>query len=261
MKYSIHEICNRFCERKKYVNYWAILLLDVLLSIGSSFVTLLFVDNFIVDLTRSTYFIVIAGAFFVSMIVFQTLGVNKNIIRHATIKSIGKMGIAILLKEFFLLGLVVFSSLQLFEHHAFACFLIDFLVTTVVLIGFRVTLVLVYDLAISRYSTSKTRVLVYGTENKSVALKKRMLSSKHYHVVGFVNSDKCLKSYAISELPVYYFKDEQNFVRFVKKYNINGLLFPSHEEARREKDRLVRFCQNNGVKNFVSPPMMYWEMA
>ena len=116
MKYSIHEICNRFCERKKYVNYWAILLLDVLLSIGSSFVTLLFVDNFIVDLTRSTYFIVIAGAFFVSMIVFQTLGVNKNIIRHATIKSIGKMGIAILLKEFFLLGLVVFSSLQLFEH-------------------------------------------------------------------------------------------------------------------------------------------------
>ena len=255
MKYSIHEICNRFCERKKYVNYWAILLLDVLLSIGSSFVTLLFVDNFIVDLTRSTYFIVIAGAFFVSMIVFQTLGVNKNIIRHATIKSIGKMGIAILLKEFFLLGLVVFSSLQLFEHHAFACFLIDFLVTTVVLIGFRVTLVLVYDLAISRYSTSKTRVLVYGTENKSVALKKRMLSSKHYHVVGFVNSDKCLKSYAISELPVYYFKDEQNFVRFVKKYNINGLLFPSHEEARREKDRLVRFCQNNGVKNFVSPPI------
>ena len=255
MKYSIHEICNRFCERKKYVNYWAILLLDVLLSIGSSFVTLLFVDNFIVDLTRSTYFIVIAGAFFVSMIVFQTLGVNKNIIRHATIKSIGKMGIAILLKEFFLLGLVVFSSLQLFEHHAFACFLIDFLVTTVVLIGFRVTLVLVYDLAISRYSTSKTRVVVYGTENKSVALKKRMLSSKHYHVVGFVNSDKCLKSYAISELPVYYFKDEQNFVRFVKKYNINGLLFPSHEEARREKDRLVRFCQNNGVKNFVSPPI------
>ncbi len=255
MKYSIHEICNRFCERKKYVNYWAILLLDVLLSIGSSFVTLLFVDNFIVDLTRSTYFIVIAGAFFVSMIVFQTLGVNKNIIRHATIKSIGKMGIAILLKEFFLLGLVVFSNLQLFEHHAFACFLIDFLVTTVVLIGFRVTLVLVYDLAISRYSTSKTRVLVYGTENKSVALKKRMLSSRHYHVVGFVNSDKCLKSYAISELPVYYFKDEQNFVRFVKKYNINGLLFPSHEEARREKDRLVRFCQNNGVKNFVSPPI------
>lgn len=255
MKYSIHEICNRFCERKKYVNYWAILLLDVLLSIGSSFVTLLFVDNFIIDLARSTYFIVIAGAFFVSMIVFQTLGVNKNIIRHATIKSIGKMGIAILLKEFFLLGLVVFSSLQLFEHHAFACFLIDFLVTTVVLIGFRVTLVLVYDLAISRYSTSKTRVLVYGTENKSVALKKRMLSSKHYHVVGFVNSDKCLKSYAISELPVYYFKDEQNFVRFVKKYNINGLLFPSHEEARREKDRLVRFCQNNGVKNFVSPPI------
>ena len=101
--------------------------------------------------------------------------------------------------------------------------------TTAVLVGFRVTLVLVYDFAISLYGSGKTRVLVYGTGDKSVALKKRMHTSKHYHVVGFVNPDKYLKSFVISELPVYYFADEQNFVRFVKKYNINGLLYPSHE--------------------------------
>ena len=237
------------------MNSRAILLVDIFLSAGSSFITLLFVDNFIIDLSRSTYVLVMIGTCLTSFLAFWGLSVNRNIIRHATIKSIGRMGMAVLLKEILLVGMILVSGVHLFGQHLFACGLIDFLVTTAVLVGFRVTLVLVYDFAISLYGSGKTRVLVYGTGDKSVALKKRMHTSKHYHVVGFVNPDKYLKSFVISELPVYYFADEQNFVRFVKKYNINGLLYPSHEEARREKDRLVRFCQENGVKNLVSPPI------
>lgn len=237
------------------MNSRAILLVDIFLSAGSSFVTLLFVDNFIIDLSRSTYVLVMIGTCLTSFLAFWGLSVNRNIIRHATIKSIGRMGMAVLLKEILLVGMILVSGEHLFGQHLFACGLIDFLVTTAVLVGFRVTLVLVYDFAISLYGSGKTRVLVYGTGDKSVALKKRMHTSKHYHVVGFVNPDKYLKSFVISELPVYYFADEPNFVRFVKKYNINGLLYPSHEEARREKDRLVRFCQENGVKNLVSPPI------
>lgn len=237
------------------MNSRAILLVDIFLSAGSSFVTLLFVDNFIIDLSRSTYVLVMIGTCLTSFLAFWGLSVNRNIIRHATIKSIGRMGMAVLLKEILLVGMILVSGEHLFGQHLFACGLIDFLVTTAVLVGFRVTLVLVYDFAISLYGSGKTRVLVYGTGDKSVALKKRMHTSKHYHVVGFVNPDKYLKSFVISELSVYYFADEPNFVRFVKKYNINGLLYPSHEEARREKDRLVRFCQENGVKNLVSPPI------
>lgn len=237
------------------MNSRAILLVDIFLSAGSSFVTLLFVDNFIIDLSRSTYVLVMIGTCLTSFLAFWGLSVNRNIIRHATIKSIERMGMAVLLKEILLVGMILVSGVHLFGQHLFACGLIDFLVTTAVLVGFRVTLVLVYDFAISLYGSGKTRVLVYGTGDKSVALKKRMHTSKHYHVVGFVNPDKYLKSFVISELPVYYFADEPNFVRFVKKYNINGLLYPSHEEARREKDRLVRFCQENGVKNLVSPPI------
>ena len=237
------------------MNSRAILLVDIFLSAGSSFVTLLFVDNFIIDLSRSTYVLVMIGTCLTSFLAFWGLSVNRNIIRHATIKSIGRMGMAVLLKEILLVGMILVSGEHLFGQHLFACGLIDFLVTTAVLVGFRVTLVLVYDFAISLYGSGKTRVLVYGTGDKSVALKKRMHTSKHYHVVGFVNPDKYLKSFVISELPVYYFADEPNFVRFVKKYNINGLLYPSHEEARREKDRLVRFCQENGVKNLVFPPI------
>ena len=116
--------------------------MDILLSVGSSFVALLFVDNFIVDLSRNAYLFVIVGSFLISLLVFMALGVNKNIIRHATIKSIGKMGVAIFFKEILLLGLVSLVVSRMFNNHAFACFLVDFLVTTVVLIGFRVILCL-----------------------------------------------------------------------------------------------------------------------
>ena len=253
MKYSFHSICTRLHENKKYVNAYTILLVDIFLSVMSSFITLLFADSFIIDLSRSTYGVIIGGSCVVSLLVFWGLRVNRNIIRHATIKSIGKMGFAIFLKELLLAGMILVSGSRLFGQHLFACAVIDFLVTSVILVGFRVTLVLVYDFTISLYGSGKTRVLVYGTGDKSVALKTRMHTSKHYHVVGFVNPDRYLKSCVLSELPVYYFEDEQHFSRFVKKYNINGVLYPSREEARREVDRLVRFCQGIGVKNLFSP--------
>lgn len=41
----------------------------------------------------------------------------------------------------------------------------------------------------------------------------------------------------------------------MKKYNINGLLFPSPETAQREAEGLVRYCQAYGVKNLVAPPI------
>lgn len=255
MKYSFHSVCNRLHENKKYVNAYTILLVDIFLSVMSSFITLLFADSFIIDLSRLTYGVIIGGSCVVSLLVFWGLRVNRNIIRHATIKSIGKMGFAIFLKELLLAGMILVSGSRLFGQHLFACAVIDFLVTSVILVGFRVTLVLVYDFTISLYGSGKTRVLVYGTGDKSVALKTRMHTSKHYHVVGFVNSDKQLKSYSISELPVYYFEDEANFACFVKKYNINGLLFPSPETAHREAEGLVRYCQAHGVKNLVAPPI------
>lgn len=242
MKYSFHSIYNRLHENKKYVNANTILLVDIFLSVMSSFITLLFADSFIINLSQSTYVVIIGGSCVFSLLVFWGLRVNRNIIRHATIKSIGKMGFAIFLKELLLAGMILVSGSRLFGQHLFACAVIDFLVTSVILVGFRVTLVLVYDFTISLYGSGKTRVLVYGTGDKSVALKTRMHTSKHYHVVGFVNPDRYLKSCVLSELPVYYFEDEQHFSRFVKKYNINGVLYPSREEARQEADRLVRFC-------------------
>ena len=255
MENLINEVSKYLVERKRYVSYKVILLADVYLSLTSSLVSLFFIDSFIADLSWSAYATVLFAGGVTTFLVFWLSGTSKNIIRHASMKSMGRLCFAILLSDILLGGVLFLSGWCLFGHHLFAFCLLDFLVTTVVLSGFRVTLVLVYDYAISRDVSGKSRVLVYGSGDKSVALKKRMYTSKHYQVVGFVNPERYLKSCLISDLPVCYFEDEENFSRFVKKYNINALLYPSHEEARREADRLVRFCSDCGLKNLVTPPI------
>lgn len=181
--------------------------------------------------------------------------IGKNIIRHASIKSVSRIGIAIILKELFLFVVTIIFDFGLSVRYLYVFCIFDLLSTIVILVGFRVVLILVYDTVVSQFASRKTKVLVYGTGDKSVALKKRMYTSKHFHVVGFVNSDKSLRSYSISELPVYHFSEESAFVRFVEKRNIGGIIFPSYEEARKEQEHLVKFCQDNNVKGFVSPPI------
>lgn len=88
-----------------------------------------------------------------------------------------------------------------------------------------------------------------------MSLQQRMYTSKHYQVVGYINPNQRLKSYRISDLPVYFFKNEENFTHFMSKRTIGGIIFPSYEAVQRESETLVRYGQKMGIKNLVSPPI------
>ena len=255
MKSIISKIFDNLSERKRFVNYRAVLFTDTVLSVAGTCITLLFVNSFITNIEKDVIITISVCSGIISFLIFHFLRVSRNIIRHASIKSVGKIETAILLKELSLLIVAILTGSWLPEKYLYVCCFIDLLTTTGILVGARVVLILIYDIAVLQFTSRKARVLVYGTGDKSVALKKRMYTSKHFHVVGFVNPDKNLKSYSLSESPVYYFADESNFVCFVEKYNINGIIFPSYEEAQKEQGHLVKFCQDNNVKNYVSPPI------
>lgn len=255
MKKKIRGICNGIAKSKGFVNYWNVLALDVTISVTGTYIAILFISSYINTIEKSVIISIVLFSAAVSFLSFYFLRVNRNIIRHASIKSVGTILVAIMLKELLLFIIVVTTASWLSEKYINVFCFIDFLITTVLLVGFRVLLIQIYDTAITQFTSLKTRVLVYGTNDKSVSLKKRMFTSKHFHVVGFINPDINLKSYSISELPVYHFAEEINFVRFVTKHNINGIIFPSYNEVQKEKDHLVKFCQDNNVKGFVSPPI------
>lgn len=242
--------------KKKYVNYWIVLLSDTFLSVISTLVSILFISGFIVHINKAPFLILLLCSGVLSLALFYFFNVHKNIIRHASIKSISRIALAILLKEIGLLLVALLGGNWIEPHFLWACCFIDLLISIVALVGSRVVLLLIYDLMVSQAGgVKKMNVLIYGTDDKSVSLQQRMYTSKHYQVVGYINPSQSLKSYRISDLPVYFFKNEENFTHFMSKRTIGGIIFPSYEAVQRESETLVRYGQKIGIKNLVSPPI------
>lgn len=255
MRRKILKFYESLIARRKFVNYWVVLLADVLLSMMSAYITMLFVSNFIVNISKDVFGLLLFFSGLFSFTLFYSLKIHKNIIRHATIKSMSKISVAILLKECGLMAVALLWQEAIPVKFIWICCFMDLLVSFLALIGFRVLLLIVYDIIVVQISSPKKRVLVYGTDDKSVSLKQRMYTSRHYMVLGFINPTCALKSYKISELSVYYFEDEINFVNFVRKYNVNGIIFPSYEDVQKESEKIVKYCQHAGINNLVSPPV------
>ena len=238
-----------------YFSYWIVLCIDVVFSMFSAYVTMLFVSAFIIDITREAFLTLLLCSGLFSLVIFYFLKVHKNIIRHASIRNMSKIVLGILLKEIFLFCLVIFGGKWFDIQFVLVCCFIDLLISVMTLVGFRVLLLLIYDIIVSQFSSRKTHVLIYGTDDKSISLRQRLYTSRHYQVVGFINSTHNLRSYRIGGLSVYFFTSETSFARFVDKYNIGGIIFPSYEAVQNESETLVKYSQKVGVKNLVSPPI------
>ena len=238
---------------RNYCSYWIVLILDAILSVVSTCITLLFVSGLIASISKTAFSSLLFCSFVFSLTLFYFLKVHKNIIRHASVKSISRIVLAVLLKEVCMLSILLMVGNWIEFRFIWVYCFIDLLLSIVLLVGFRVFLLLVYDIVVAQVKFRKTRVLIYGTDDQSVSLKQRLYTSKHYLVVGYINPNHNLKSYRISELPVYHFKDEVNFCHFVSKYNIGGIIFPSDKAVQDESDQFVKYSQNVGIKSLVSP--------
>lgn len=63
--------------------------------------------------------------------------------------------------------------------------LFDGMLTFIVMVGFRIQLILVYEFLLNLLNKKNMHILIYGIDDKSVALKVRLMNSSHYKVVGF----------------------------------------------------------------------------
>ena len=99
------------------------------------------------------------------------------------------------------------------------------------------------------------RTLVYGTGDKEIALAVRLQHSPHYRIVGFLTYGRQLKRYTIAERPVCYFENRASIAYLVGKRGIDAVLFSSPAAARDERERLVKYCTEAGVRVLVAPPI------
>ena len=239
----------------KYLSARIVFLLDMIVSLAASLLTLILVN---VITVRSLLALRPAGiwltcSFFFSFIFIWAVRTYRIIIRHMTLRELGRFVMVAFCKV--MMTGFVFGILNKFSNVLYVMMIADFFLTCAAFFLLRVLMLAAYDLVKSRlgYRKNCLNVLVYGIDDKSVSIINRLKSSPHYSVVGFVQYGHAEVSHIIAETNVYYISSESDFTRIVYDTDAEALLFASENHAREERDRFVKYAIENNIKTLIAP--------
>lgn len=242
--------------RKNYFSYWIILGIDTFISVLCSLVAYA-VIHYMAHQSMSNWMVCrfICVSFVASIagaILFHTY---RNTIRFSQARELWRIICAVLFKVACMatITFLVLNDYPMEDKYKMSYLLIDGLLTLVALTVFRVTIIVAYDMMLDWMNKKNTRILIYGIDEKSVALKLRLRDSAHFKVVGFFVYGKNNSRRRIADLPVYYFDNETDFDYVMKKRRIQGILFSRYEDTRSEENRILEYCKSHAIKTLIAP--------
>ena len=240
--------------KSSYLRREIIFAADTFISMLSSLLVVWFnkfmFGNHLVFSTRYVL-IYMAASLVSSLLLFLLLRIPRIIIRHFGVRDFTPFALFALGK-----GLAILAMMLIFGRYSkWLWFLItqDALLSFFFLVGIRVLMIVVYGVFNLRLQEQhkQQRILVYSTTDKSAAVIKRMQSSTHYRVMGFI--ERGVTKYLIDQLPVYGFNSESDLDRVVRAHGINAILFSRDIDAQTEETGLIKYCAEHGVKTLIIP--------
>ncbi len=238
----------------EYLNTTVIYLMDVFLSVAASGIVILIAIVFFDHVFPSDFILWwLASSALTSMVVFYLTRSYRVIIRHSTMRDLGRYTLAIIAKD-----AVMYAALSLLfgaSDILFLLLMLDFFIGLFLLFMVRLLMIMVYD-QMKKNSIRRRNcinVLVFGTSDKSVAIATRLSNSPHYRVVGFLAGTDGPGHMMLSDFPVFHCADARAFELFVRDHSIGGLLFATEKDARNCQDSLIQFAVRNKVKVLLSP--------
>ncbi len=240
----------------EYLDTKVIFFIDLTLSFLSSVLILFFVSL----LSSSETFYLGRFAFWwmgasilasiISLLIFKN---HKVVIRYSQLRDL--LGIFRVSAVKVVLMLPVIVSGSMVNRTVLLALLADFLLTSVLLIGIRIAMILVYDIYKNQIRARQNckRVLVYGTTEKSVSMVSRLKDSPHYQIIGFLVPHSLPAQYKVADTPVYGYNDVKQLASLFDRFTLDCILFATESEAQLEKDSLIQFCTEHGVKVLLAP--------
>ncbi|MBR0336010.1 MAG: polysaccharide biosynthesis protein [Alistipes sp.] len=243
---------------EQYVHSGVIAIIDILISLIASMCTIVCIDAVMQDISIPLRTVIIVAFYTIvaTIIGVLTMRTHRIIIRHSTISDIWKLVVATIIKEV-LLGICAITVLGYTNTILPIILLFDALLTFSIFIITRIAMVIVYDTIKQSFVSTDLRrnIFIYGSSEKSTALKLRLDNSPHYKVVGFIQYGA--SSAKLAGINLYHFKnksDEQLEVLFANR-NVNYILFPNYDSLREESEKLIPFCTSHNIKILVAPPI------
>ena len=256
---SILKSLNKYFSRyvSHYLNVRVTFLLDMIMSMAASLIMLGLVDMFLYSGNFSLKILGVycAGSFLFSFIFIWILRTYRIIIRHMTLRE---MSLFILVAgcKVAATGLV-FGLVFSFATLLYIMLVADFFLTFVMFFALRIAMIIAYHLVKRSlgYEAKRQNILVYGIDVKSVSMLSRFQNSPNYKIAGFIQYGNSNVNHIISECKVYYVSTEQEFAAVLEEQEISALMFTTEEAVHAEKDRIIKYSLECGLKLLFAPPV------
>ena len=244
--------------KEKYLNRWIIFLIDLFLSVFST-VTSLALVSYILDWNYTDQIIltVFLASLFCSPASFLVCQTYKGIIRHSAFTETGRIAMSSSLKVATILPVLLFTTGLLSFRGFLLGSVVDFFLTFFILTIFRAFLITLYTFMVSSIASNrKDKIFILGHEDSSPALLNDsfLRENSSYQVEGFLRFGQRV-SMRIGLYKVYFITDQEEFSRWVNRYNIKAILFTDYKAVKEESERLVRFCEKEKVRMLLLPSL------
>lgn len=255
--YNIIDLIKKYAI-ERYVSSGIIAMIDIIISTIASVLTIVVVEVILANISISTHTAIqlVISAIIATLIGVLAMRTHRIIIRHSTISDIWKLAIATLIKEMFI-AICVITLLNFYELNLVVILIFDSLLTFCFFVLMRMAMVVVYDTIKHNFISTDLRrnVFIYGSSDKSTALKVRLENSPHYKVVGFIQYEA--SSANLSGLKLYHFKGSstEDLEKFFANRGVKHVLFPNYDTLKDESERLIPFCTSHNIKILVAPPI------
>ena len=255
--YNIIDLIKKYAI-ERYVSSGIIAMIDIIISTIASVLTIVVVEVILSNISISIHTAIqlVISAIIATLIGVLAMRTHRIIIRHSTISDIWKLAIATLIKEMFI-AICVITLLNFYELNLVVILIFDSLLTFCFFVLTRMAMVVVYDTIKHNFISTDLRrnVFIYGSSDKSTALKVRLENSPHYKVVGFIQYEA--SSANLSGLKLYHFKGSstEDLEKFFANRGVKHVLFPNYDTLKDESERLIPFCTSHNIKILVAPPI------
>jgi len=252
---TIAKTLNKYLN--KYLSTKVVFLLDMIVSLAASLLTLVMVNMITVKslLELRPLGIWMMSSFIFSFIFIWCIRTYRIIIRHMTFRELGRF-VMVAFCKVMMVGFV-FGMMYSFSKVLYVMMLADFFLTCAAFFLLRVTMLVVYDIVKSRlyYQKNCLNVLIYGIGDRAVSMIGHLQNSPKYKIVGFIQYGKAAVDHVISEIQVHYVSSEKQFSNIVDETEAEAILFTSEQEAIEERDRLVKYAIDTRMKLLFAPPI------
>lgn len=242
-------------HKTRYVNRWLIFVSDLVLSLTSSYLALLFVAYALHNnLQLVTHFEILFFSLLASTAGLMVFSTYKGVIRHSTIAEAGRVALSAIIKIALMIPVTAYFLTGANARFITIGAVMDLMITFTLFVLFRVLILVTYRYIL--YSTNtrqRERMLIYIGGDTPITLSGTIFSRLGlYSVEGYIliGNFSVLRAGSYTQYTVPNF---ESFNRLVHAKKIKYVLFTNRQDLENESERLVRFCERVGVKMLLLP--------